>query len=388
MRQRSVIWAGSTFAALLLVCLFPRLSWAGVLHCDIDTGGALPFAPYTRENPIAVDQDAPDYTVILALDYAQFLPNMRLSCSSDGQDFSAPATFDGYVNVSLSTINDQALNWDGEAQTANNGIKMKFYIKAVSYNQETLPNSYVPAKMALGKRLGVEYPILDGSDDSKLFEFGAQYNADKSLYKYDAVHNYAIEAMRVELVKYGWMEYNTQEVIPAGSHLTFSIDGIAGITTINVPLGSGVYMAAPSCKLDTQHQVVDIGSINKQSTGAFPIEGPLTRFGVDFTCSTYTNDVELTFEDANSALNGRDTLVAHSVADGKALTGLAVGLYNSEGKAVRTGVKQSLGIAQKGKNTAFFQAAIVQTEANITDSKSNIFTGEFTAKTNLTITYY
>ncbi|MFU2316554.1 fimbrial protein [Rahnella sp. PCH160] len=388
MRRHSVVRTGFCCTALLLACLFPSLSRAAALHCDIDTGGVLPFAPYTRENPIAVDQDTPDYTVILSLDYAQFLPNMRLTCSSDGQDFSAPAAFDGYVTVSLSTVNDAALNWDGEAQTANNGIKMKFYIKAVSYNQETLADSYSPARMAPGKQLGAEYKIMDGSADTSLIELGAQHNATKSLYKYDAVHNYAIEAMRVELVKYGWMEYDTQQVVPAGTHLTFSIDGFAGITTINVPLGSGVFIAAPSCKLDTQHQVVDIGTINKQSTGTFPVEGPLTRFGVDFTCSTYTNNVELTFTDANSSLIGRDTLVTHSVADGKALTGLAVGVYDSEGKAVRMGVKQSLGIAQKGKNTAHFQAAIIQTAAKITDSKSDSFTGAFTAKTNLTITYY
>lgn len=97
-------------------------------------------------------------------------------------------------------------------------------------------------------------------------------------------------------------------------------------------------------------------------------------------CSTYTNNVELTFADANSALIGRDTLVTHSVADGKALSGLAVGVYDSEGKGGRMGVKQSLGIAQKGKDTAFFQAAIVQTAADVTDSNSWSFTGAFTAK--------
>lgn len=388
MKRRSLIGTCFSCTTLLIFCLFSSFSRAAAIHCDIDTGGVLPFAPYTRENPIAVDQNTPDYTVILSLDYAQFLPNMRLTCSSDGQDFSAPAAFDGYITVSLSSINDNALNWDGEAQTANNGIKMKFYIKAVSYNEESLPNSYSPAKMAAGKRLGAEYAIMDGSDDSTLVEFGAQHNANKTLYKYDAVHNYAIEAMRVELIKFGWMEYNTQEVVPAGTHLTFSINGLAGTTTINVPLGSGVYMAAPSCKLDAQHQVVDIGSINKQSTGAFPVEGPLTRFGIDFTCSTYTNNVELTFTDANSSLIGRDTLVTHSVADGKALNGLAVGVYDNAGKAVRMGIKQILGIAQKGKNSAHFQAAIIQTAPEITDSKSNSFTGAFTAKTNLTITYY
>lgn len=387
MRRRSVMRAGFTCGVLLLGCLSPRLSWAA-LHCDIDTGGAMPFSPFTRENPIAVDQDTPDYTVILSLDYAQFLPNMRLTCTSDGAEFSAPAAFDGYINLSLSAINDQALNWDGEAQTNNNGIKMKFYIKAVSYNEETLASSYTPARVMSGKQLGVEYQIMDGSDDSKIIEFGAQYNANKSLYKYDAVHNYAIEAMRVDLIKYGWMEYNTTEVVPAGTHLTFSIDGYAGIPGINVPLGSGVYIAAPSCKLDTQHQVVDIGSIKKQSTGTFPVAGPMTSFGVDFTCSNFTNNVELTFEDANAVLKGHNTLVAHSVADGKALNGLAVELYNSEGKTVIMGVKQTLGSAQKGKNTANFKAAIVQTAADITDSSSNSFTGEFTAKTNLTITYY
>jgi type 1 fimbria pilin len=387
MKNWPAIQTRVSYAALTLACIFPVSSWAA-LHCDIDTGGAAPFAPYTRENPVAVDQNTPDYTVILALDYAQFLPNMRLTCSSDGVDFSAPASFDGTISVSLSSANDQVLDWAGEASTANNGIKMKMYIKAVSYNEEKLPSSYPPAALAAGKRLGVEYPIMNGKDDTTLFQFGAQYNAGKTLYKYDAVHNYAIESMRAELIKFGWMEYNTQQVIPAGSHLTFTIDGMAGISTIDVPLGSGVFIAAPSCKLDTQHQTVSLGNMHKHSEGSFPQEGPLVRFGVDFTCSTYTNNVELTFDDANSALNGKETLVTHSVADGKALTGLAVGLYDSDGKAIRTGVKQSLGSAQKGKNTAYFQAAIQQTAADITDSKSNSFTGEFNAKANVTITYY
>lgn len=388
MKQRSALWMGSLFTLLLLTCVYPRESQGAALHCDIDTGGAMPFSPFTRLNPIAVDQNTPDYTVVLALDYAQFLPNMRLTCTSDGQQFAAPAAFDGNISLSLSAVNDTALDWAGEAQTANNGIKMKMYIKAVSYNQETLPDSYPPASMAAGKRLGIEYPIMNGKDDTTLFQFGAQYNADKSLFKYDAVHNYAIESIRVELIKFGWMEYSTQEVIPAGTHLTFTIDGLSGITTVNVPLGSGVYLAAPSCTLNTQHQTVELGNFNKHSDGAFPQEGPLMRFGVDFTCSTYTNNVELTFADANSALSGRETLVTHSAADGKALTGLAVGLYDSEGKALKTGVKQNMGIGQKGKNTAYFQAAIVQTASQITDSASHDFTGEFNAKANLTITYY
>ncbi|RJT43384.1 fimbrial protein [Rahnella woolbedingensis] len=376
-----------SYAALTLACIFP-VSGLAALHCDIDTGGAAPFSPYTRENPVAVDQGTPDYTVILALDYAQFLPNMRLTCSSDGADFSAPASFDGTVTLSLSSANDQALDWAGEASTANNGIKMKMYIKAVSYNEETLPDSYAPAALAAGKRLGVEYPILNGKDDTTLFQFGAQYNDGKTLYKFDAVHNYAIESMRVELIKFGWMEYNTQQVIPAGSHLTFTIDGMSGVATVDVPIGSGVFIAAPSCSLDHQHQTVGLGNLNNHTEGTFPIEGPLVRFGVNFTCSTYTNNVEITFDDANSALNASNTLVAHSTADGKALTGLGVGLYDNDGKAILTGVKQSLGVAQQGKNIAFFQAAIVQTAANITDSTSNNFTGQFSAKANMTITYY
>ena len=105
------LWCG------LLLCLLPAFSWAGALHCDIDTGGALPFAPFTRENPIAVDENTPDYTVVLSLDYAQFLPNMRLSCTSDGQDLDAPANFDGNITLSFSTVNDKALDWAGEAQT-------------------------------------------------------------------------------------------------------------------------------------------------------------------------------------------------------------------------------------------------------------------------------
>lgn len=375
-------------AGLTLLCLIPGVSWAGVLHCDIDSGGALPFSPYTRENPIAADQDTPDYTVVLSLDYAQFLPNMRLSCTSDGQEFEAPAAFDGDITLSLSAVNDKALNWTGDADTTNNGIKLKMYIKAVAINEETLENSYPPAKMAPGKRLGVEYPIVNGKDDTTLVQFGAQYNAAKTLYKYDKKYNFAIESMRAELIKFGWMEYGSEAVIPPGAHLTFTIDGLSGIATVDVPLGSGVYMAAPSCSLDNKHQVVDLGSIRKSGSGTFPQEGPLTRFGMDFTCSSYTNNVEFTFEDANSAVKGRDTLVAHNADDNKALEGVAIGIYNSEGKAVRTGVKQDLGIGQQGKNTAYFQAAIVQTAANITDSSAHSFTGKITAKANVTITYY
>lgn len=369
-----------------LLCAFPGLSWAG-LHCDIDTGGAAPFSPYTRENPIAVDQDTADYTVILSLDYAQFLPNMRLSCSTDGQEVSAPASFDGSITVSLSAVNDSALDWAGEANTANNGIKMKMYIKAVSYNDETLPSSYPPARLESGKQLGVEYPIMQGKEDTTLFQFGAQYNANKTLYKFDERHNYAIEAMRVILIKYGWVDYSPMPVIPAGSHLTFTIDGLSGVSTIDVPLGSGVYMAAPSCKLDTQHQVVELGDYVKKTGGNFPVEGPHKNFGIGFTCNSYTNNVELTFEDANALLKGKNSLVTHTSAGGQTISGLDVKLYNSEGNAVVTGVKQNLGIAQKGSNTAYFDAAVVQTSSDITASSAP-YTGPFSAKANLTISYY
>jgi len=375
-------------AALMLIGLSPGFSQAGVLHCDIDSGGAMPFSPYTRENPIAADQNTPDYTVVLSLDYAQFLPNMRLTCTSDGQDFTAPAAFDGMISLSLSAINDRTLDWTGEAQTTNNGIKMKMYIKAVSINEETLANSYPPAKMPTGKRLGVEYPIINGKDDTTLVQFGAQYNTDKSLFKYDTKYNFAIESMRAELIKFGWMEYGSEAVIPAGSHLTFTIDGMSGIATVDVPLGSGVYIAAPSCKLDDKHQVVELGSIRKSSGESYPVTGPLTHFGMDFTCSSYTNNVELTFEDANSILKGRNMLVAHNPADGKSLNGIAVEMYDSQGQTVPMGVKQNIGIGQQGKNTASFQAAIVQTAADITDANNQDFTDKFTAKANVTISYY
>lgn len=376
------------YTAFMLLCMVPGPSWAGVLHCDIDSGGAMPFSPYTRENPIAADQDLPDYSAVLSLDYAQFLPNMRLTCTSDGQEFEAPANFDGTITLSLSAINDKALDWTGEAQTTNNGIKLKMYIKAVSINEETLANSYPPAAMASGKRLGVEYPIINGKDDTTLVQFGAQYNAAKTLYKYDHKYNFAIESMRAELIKLGWIDYSAGAVIPSGAHLTFTIDGLSGVSTVDVPLGSGVYMAAPSCSLDNKHQVVDLGSIRKSGSGTFPQEGPLTRFGMDFTCSSHTNNVAFTFEDANAVIKGKDTLVAHDATNNKALNGVAVGIYDSEGNVVKTGVKQNLGVGQKGKNTASFQAAIVQTEAKITDSSSNSFTGKITAKANVTITYY
>ncbi|WP_255562210.1 fimbrial protein [Rahnella sp. PD12R] len=374
--------------ALMLFSLLPVTGQAAVLHCDIDSGGALPFSPYTRENPIAADQDIPDYSVVLSLDYAQFLPNMRLSCTSDGQEFEAPAAFDGDISLSLSAVNDTALDWTGEAQTTNNGIKLRMYIKAVAINEETLPDSYPPARMASGKRLGVEYPVINGKDDTTLVQFGAQYNASKTLYKYDKKYNFAIESMRAELIKFGWMEYGSEAVIPPGAHLTFTIDGLNGIATVDVPLGSGVYIAAPSCTLDNKHQVVDIGTLRKSGSGTFPQEGPMTRFGMDFTCSSYTSNVEFTFDDANSALIGSDTLVVHDAATNKALNGIGVGLYDSTGKAVRTGVKQNLGVGQQGKNTASFQAAIVQTAPAITDSGGNNFTGKITAKANVTITYY
>jgi type 1 fimbria pilin len=373
---------------LMLTGLFPALSWAGVLHCDIDSGGASPFSPYTRENPIAADQNTPDYTVVLSLDYAQFLPNMRLTCTSDGQEFTAPASFDGDISLSLSAVNDQQLDWAGEAQTTNNGIKMKMYIKAVSINEEPLANSYPPAKMVAGKRLGVEYPIVSGKDDTTLVQFGAQYNANKSLFKYDTKYNFAIESMRAELIKFGWMEYGSAAVIPPGTHLTFSIDGLGGIATVDVPLGSGVFIAAPSCTLDNKHQIVELGAFRPNSTGSYPQNGPMTRFGMNFTCSSYTNNVEFTFEDANALLSAKKTLVVHSAADGKAVNGLAVAMYDNEGKEVVMGVKQNLGVGQQGKNVASFQAAIVQTAAEITDSKNNAFTGKFTAKANVTITYY
>ncbi|WP_435953906.1 fimbrial protein [Dryocola sp. BD626] len=376
------------FWCSLLLCLLPALSWAGALRCEIDTGGALPFAPFTRENPIAVDENTPDYTVVLALDYAQFLPNMRLSCTSDGQELEAPPNFDGTITLTLSTVNDKALDWTGEAQTTNNGIKMKMYIKAVALGEDTPPSSYPSAKMVAGKRLGVEYPIIDGSADAKLVQFGAQYNAGKTLYKFDNKYNFAIQSMRVELIKLGWIEYRSEAVIPPGAHLTFSVDGLGSTASVDVPLGSGVYMASPSCALDNKHQTVDLGSISKSSGGTFPKAGPMTRFGMDFTCSSYTNNVDFTFQEPYTIVPGRDHLTPESAQNGEKLTGLAVEIYNSEGKTVRMDAKQSVGIAQKGKNTANFQAAIVQTEPNIVDASGKDFTGSFTAKANVVISYY
>lgn len=369
-----------------LMCLFPALSQAAV-HCDINTGGAAPFSPFTKENPIAVDQDTPDYTVILSLDYAQFLPNMRLTCSSDGKEFAAPDIFDGSISVSLLSVNNTALDWAGEANTANNGIKMKMFIKAVSRNEETLPSSYPPAQMSVGKQLGIEYEIMDGKADTTLFEFGAQYNAGKTLYKFDERHNYAIESMRIVLIKYGWIDYSPLPVIPAGAHLTFSINGLSGVTTIDVPLGSGVYMAAPTCKLDTEHQIVELGNYSKKTEGSFPLEGPRTHFGIGYTCATYTNNVEMTFDDANAVLKGRTSLFTKSDQTGKTIDGLEVRLYNNKGNAVIMGVKQDLGDAQKGLNTAWFDAAVLQSSPDVTVDSAP-FTGKFTAKTNVTISYY
>ncbi|MCW2095725.1 UNVERIFIED_ORG: type 1 fimbria pilin, partial [Enterobacter sp. BIGb0239] len=158
--------------------------------------------------------------------------------------------------------------------------------------------------------------------------------------------------------------------------------------SVDVPLGSGVYMAAPSCSLDNKHQTVDLGEFRKSSSGSFPREGKLTRFGMDFTCSSYTNNVEFTFDEPYTIVPGRETISAVSDQNGQKLKGLEVGLYNSEGKVVRMGVKQNIGVGQKGKNTAFFQAAAIQTAPEITDANDNTFSGDFTAKVNVTITYY
>ncbi|MDN6019530.1 MAG: fimbrial protein, partial [Enterobacterales bacterium] len=120
----------------------------------------------------------------------------------------------------------------------------------------------------------------------------------------------------------------------------------------------------------------------------FPQEGAQTRFGIGFTCSSYTNNVEFTFDDANAILKGNDKLVAHSEADGGKLTGVAVALYDAQGNPIIMGTKQNIGSAQQGANTAYYQAAIVQTAAEITDSSSASFAGKITAKANVTITYY
>lgn len=153
--------------------------------------------------------------------------------------------------------------------------------------------------------------------------------------------------MRAELVKLGWIEYSALPVIPAGAHLTFTVDGMSGVATVDVPLGSGVYMAAPSCSLDSAHQTVDLGNFNKRSSGSFPQEGAQTRFGIGFTCSSYTNNVEFTFDDANAILKGNDKLVAHSEADGGKLTGVAVALYDAQGNPIIMGTKQILAVHSK-----------------------------------------
>lgn len=374
--------------ALMLACLVPGLSWGAAVHCNIDTGGALPFSSYTKEQPIAVAQNTPDNTVILSLDYGQFLPNMHLSCSTDGQNVPVTAGFSGLIYMYLNTVNGSTVSLTGEIPTANSGVTMKLYIKAISYNQEIFPDGVHAVTLNSGMPLNSEHAIVRAKEDTQVFEFGAQYSADKTQYQFSAAHNYAVQSMRVELIKKGTLDYGGQAVIAAGSHLTFAVDGLSGVNTVDIPLGSGVYLGDPSCTLDKPHESVSLGSFNKRSDATYPLEGNLKRFGIGFTCSSYANNVEFTFTDANAQGAGQDLLVVSPASGGMALGGVGIGMYDSEGKRITMGAKQQLGAFNSGPNTAWFQAAIVQTAPNITGSRFSSFTGSITAKANLEITYY
>ncbi|WMY73386.1 fimbrial protein [Buttiauxella selenatireducens] len=378
----------SVFGLILFVISCGSALAASGLSCEIDTGGAAPFSPFTRAHPIAVDEDTPDYSVILNVDYAYFLPNMRLSCTTNGAYVAPPVGFDGYVTLKLKSVNGKPLNWIGEADTNNNGIKLKMFIKATAISGDTPPSSYPSAAMMPGKSLGAEYPIVNIGPDTSLVQFGAQHNSEKTQYKFDQVYNYAIESMRVELIKYGWVEYSELPVIPPGYDLIFTVEGFAGSTDISVPLGSGVYMAAPSCSLDNPHQTVELGSFSKRSGESYPLVGNRTLFGIGFTCSTFTSHMELTFDDAHTAKSLQARLNAYDASGGlKALDGVGIELYDQDDKPVVLGAQNDLGAFRKGATSVKYSAAIVQTADDITKD-GQPFTGKITGKANVTISYY
>lgn len=357
--------------------------WAA-FSCSIDDGGVKPFSLMGPDNPIVVSQNTPDGTVIKHWDYGEFLPSMKFSCTTGGQMMTFPAGFNGYIWLDLTAVNN-SIYANGIAATNNPGLFLRLYVKAVSVNDSPVANSYPPSEMVPGKTLNTEYLLTDKTA-SVLFQFGGQYNVDKSQYSFDGAKNFAVQAMAADLVKHGTITYDgTPAVIgfPLRYNIENSNDQSAYVTVL---LGTGVYLAQPSCELINKHQIVDLPDLMKKSGGGLPYEGARKAFDLTIECSNTMDNMDITFSDANSAQSD-EYLSMFDASSSKPISGIGVGLFDENGNKVTLGEAVKTGAAIQGVGNKRFYAAMTQTESDI-KSEGQDYGGDVTARANVVLTYY
>lgn len=361
---------------------------ASTPDCDIDTGGVKPFALMTADQPITVDPNVPDGTVVKHWDYGEFLPNMRVTCTTGGEYYDFPDGFSGELWMALFTVNNAVLTPKGYAYTSNPGLYLRLYIKPLSVSGATVADGDPPAELVSGKAMNVSYPIITKAD-SVVFQFGGQYNADKTGWLYDPTKNYAVEAMAADLVKSGTVSYSGMPVM-IGSQMRFDMENqnTGGPQySVLVNLGTGVFISQSSCSLVDKSQTVQLPDYTKQSGGSFPKEGDHVPFDLSFSCGSAYNNMEVTFTDANVGGSSENYLNVFNAQNNKLINGLGVGLFDSNGRAIQIGQKVPVGSVNEGITGHRFYAAMTQTAQSIQSDGQN-FSGDVTAKADITMTYY
>lgn len=357
--------------------------WAA-FSCTIDDGGVKPFNLMGPDNPIIVPLNTPDGTVIKHWDYGEFIPSMRFSCTTGGQFMTFPAGFDGNVWLDLTAI-DNSIYRNGLAFTHNPGLKLRLYVKAITVNDSPEADSYPPSQMVSGRSLNTEY-IVEDAKASVLFQFGGKYNADKSQYLFDPSKNFAIQAMAADLIKQGTITYDGTPVMMV-SPLRYNVENSNDQSLYaSVLLGTGVYLAKPSCELTNKHQIVNLPDLMKKS-GSMPNEGTRTAFDMAIECNGALDNIDVTFTDANSAQGDNDYLSVFDASTSKSISGVGVRLFDENGNKVVLGDAVHTGAAAQGPSNKRFYAAMTQTESDI-KSEGRDFAGDVTARANVVITYY
>lgn len=355
--------------------------------CQIDTGGVKPFSLMTADQPITVDPGTPDGTVVKHWDYGEFLPSMRVSCTTDGEYYDFPDGFSGELWMALYLVNNSVLvPVKGWAFTSNPGLYLRLYIKPLSVSGSTVTNGYPPAELVSGKAMNESYPIGTKAD-SVVFQFGGQYNEGKTAWLFDSTKNYAVEAMAADLVKYGTVSYSGMPVM-IGSQMRFDLENInAGGSSVFVNLGTGVFISQSSCSLVDKSQTVQLPDYNKQSGGGYPKEGEHVPFDLSFSCGAAFNNMDITFNDANVGGSSANYLNVYNVQNNKVIDGLGVGLFDNTGKAIQIGEIVHAGSVNEGVSSHRFYAAMTQTTENV-QSEGQSFSGDVTARADITMTYY
>lgn len=355
--------------------------------CQIDTGGVKPFSLMTADQPITVDPGTPDGTVVKHWDFGEFLPSMRISCTTNGEYYDFPDGFNGELWMALYLINNAVMiPVKGWGFTSNSGLYLKLYLKPLSVSGATVTNGYPPAELVNGKAMNETYPIGTKAD-SVAFQFGGQYNDNKTAWLYDPTKNYAVQAMAADLIKSGTVAYDGMPVM-IGSQLRFDLENMnSGSTSVYVNLGTGVYISQSSCSLVDKRQTVQLPDYTKQSTGGFPKEGDHVPFDLSFSCGAAFSNLDITFTDANVGGSSVDYLNVFNAQNNKVIDGLGVKLFDTAGSAIQIGEKVHTGSVNEGVSSHRFYAAMTQTAAKVLSDGQN-FSGDVTAKADITMTYY